>query len=72
MSTVTAAVRGVVVAEEVYTIPEAAAIKKVSSDLIRRAIRATEGNTLAAKKVGKGYRIKASELDAWFDGLDDA
>lgn len=59
-------------AEEVYTVDEAAKIKRVSPTLIRRAIRATSGNTLAAKKVGKGYRITASALDAWFNGLEDA
>ena len=63
-------------AEVAYTIAEAAALKSVSQDTIRRAIRATEGNTLAAKNVSSGkrptYRISASALEAWFDGLDDA
>jgi excisionase family DNA binding protein len=59
-------------AEEAYTVTEAAALKRVSPDLIKRAIRATEGNTLRAKKVGRGYRIPASALEAWFDGLADA
>lgn len=59
-------------AEEAYTIPEAAAIKRVSPDLIRRAIKATDGNVIRAKKVGRGYRIPASELEAWFDRLEDA
>jgi excisionase family DNA binding protein len=61
-----------VTAEEAYTITEAAAIKRVSPDLIRRAIRATEPPFLCAKKVGKGYRIRASALDDWFESLPDA
>lgn len=60
------------IAEEAYTIPEAAAIKRVSPDLIRRAIKATEGATLRAKKVGKGYRISASALEDWWNQLEDA
>ena len=59
-------------AEEAYTITEAAAIKRVSPDLIRRAIKATEGPVLRAKKVGKGYRVSASALEDWWNGLDDA
>ena len=59
-------------AEQVYDLREAASIKRVSVDTLRRAIKATEGNTLAAKKAGKGYRVKASDLDAWFEGLPDA
>lgn len=60
------------VAEVAYTIDEAAALKRVGPDTIRKAIRATSGNTLAAKKVGRGYRIAASALEAWWDGLADA
>lgn len=59
-------------AERAYTLQEAAEMKSVSRDLILRAIKATEGNALAAKKVGKGYRVKASDLDAWYEGLEDA
>lgn len=59
-------------AEEAYTISEAAAIKRVSPDLIRRAIRATEGPTIRAKKIGKGYRIAASALEDWWNQLEDA
>lgn len=59
-------------AEAAYTIPEAAAIKRVSPDVIRRAIKATEGPFIRAKKVGRGYRIPASELDRWFASLEDA
>lgn len=57
-------------AEEAYTIPEAAAIKRVSPDTIRRAIKATD-NGLRAKVVGRGYRISASALEEWWDGLPD-
>lgn len=59
-------------AEAAYTIPEAAALKRVSPDLIRRAIKSTEKPFLRAKKVGKGYRIPASALEEWFDSLEDA
>lgn len=59
-------------AEEAYTIVEAAKIKRVSPDLIRRAIKATEGATLRAKRIGKGYRISASALEDWWNQLDDA
>ena len=59
-------------AEEAYTIVEAAKIKRVSPDLIRRAIKATEGATLKAKRIGKGYRISASALEQWWSELDDA
>lgn len=59
-------------AEEAYTIQEAAAIKRVGPDTIRRAIKATEGPILRAKKVGKGYRIAASALEDWWNQLDDA
>lgn len=60
------------VAERAYTLIEAAEVKSVSRDLLLRAIKATEGNTLPAKKIGKGYRVKASDLDAWFDAHEDA
>lgn len=60
------------VAERAYTISEAAELKSVSPDYIRAAIKATQGNTIAAKKVGRGYRITASALESWWDGLEDA
>lgn len=59
------------VAEQAYTIPEAAAIKGVSPDTIRRAIRATETPCIKAKKVGTSYRIAASALEEWWDSLPD-
>lgn len=60
-------------AERAYTINEAAEVKSVSPNLIRRAVNATEGNRIeGVKKVGRGYRIPASQLDAWFDRLEDA
>lgn len=59
-------------AEVAYTISEAAAIKRVSPDVIRRAIKATEGPHIKAKMIGRGYRIPAGELDRWFASLDDA
>lgn len=70
-----------ITAEEAYTIDEAAALKRVSAGFIRKAIRSTgepDPKTgirvvpLRAKRVGKGYRIPASALEEWFDGLQDA
>jgi excisionase family DNA binding protein len=55
-------------AERAYNITEAAELKGVSPDTIRRAIRS---GTLAAKHVGRGYRIAASSLEAWWDALPD-
>lgn len=60
-----------IVAERAYTITEAAALKSVSPDTIRRAIKATEGAVLRAKQVGRGYRISASALEDWWGQLDD-
>lgn len=60
-------------AEPAYTTDEAAAIKRVGRDTILRAIRSTDPDRhLRAKRVGKGYRIPASALEEWFDGLEDA
>lgn len=59
-------------AERAYTIREAAELMSVSQDTIRRAIAATEGPHIEAKKLGNRIRIAASALDAWFDSLDDA
>lgn len=59
-------------AEKAYTLDEAAALLSISKDTLRRAIKATSGNVLPAKLVGGRYRIRASALDAWFDGLEDA
>lgn len=55
-------------AEKVYSLADAAEVKSVSVDTLRRAIHSTEpAKNLPAKKVGKGYGIKASDLDAWWD-----
>lgn len=59
-------------AERAYSISEAAELKGVSPDTIRRAIRATEGAAIAAKKIGSRYRISAGALEAWWEALDDA
>ena len=59
-------------AEAAYSIAEAADLKGVSPGYVRNAIRATEGNVLHAKKVGRGYRISASALEAWWEGHEDA
>lgn len=58
-------------AERAFTIVEAAELKSVSPGFIRAAIKATEGATLAAKKVGKGYRISATALEEWWAALPD-
>lgn len=62
-------------AERAYTIVEAAELKSVSPDFIRAAIRRTDpskGPVLPAKRVGRGYRINASALEAMWEGLADA
>lgn len=59
-------------AERAYTIEEVASIKGVSKDFVRRAIRATSGNVLRAKRIGRGYRISASAIEAWWSALEDA
>lgn len=59
-------------AEKAYTIVQVADLKNVSPDFVRAAIKATSGNTLAAKKVGRGYRISASAVESWWAGLVDA
>lgn len=61
-----------IVAEAAYTIPQAAAIKNVSPDYIRKAIHRTKPPFLHAKKVGKSYRINATALDEWWSTLEDA
>lgn len=67
-------------AEAAYSITEAAELKSVSPGYIRKAIRSNgqpDANgvvtpPLAAKRIGKGYRIGASALDAWWESLADA
>lgn len=59
-------------AEAAYTIIEAAEIKRVSPDLIRRAIKSKDAPFLRAKKIGRGYRIAASALEDWWGQLEDA
>lgn len=58
-------------AERSYGIREAADVKGVSDDVIRKAIHASEPPYLKAKKVGQRYVISASALDEWFEGLPD-
>jgi excisionase family DNA binding protein len=59
-------------AERAYTLAEAAELKSVSIGFLRKAIKATSGATLPAKVVGKSYRIAASDLEAFWAGLEDA
>lgn len=66
-------------AEKAYTIDQVAELKSVSPGFVRKAIRSTgqpdaAGRVtvpLAAKKVGKGYRLSASAIEAWWSALDD-
>jgi len=55
-----------------YALPEAARVAGVSTDTLRRAIRATEPPYLKAKKVGSKYVIPATALAEWLDSLPDA
>lgn len=59
-------------AERAYTIAEAAALKSVGQDTIRRAIKSREEPYLRARLVGRGYRIDASALDEWWQSLPEA
>ena len=64
--------------ERLYTVQQAAELCGVSPDVVKRAIRATEGPYLRAKKVGvHGSKnpklvIPASALAAWQEQLEDA
>lgn len=66
-------------AERAYTIDQAAELKSVSPGYVRRAIKSNGQPDkkgvivppLAAKKVGKSYRIGAAALDAWWNALPD-
>lgn len=59
-------------AERAYTAAQVADLKGVSKEYVYRAIRATEGNRLPAKRVGKGYRITATDVESWWEGQEDA
>lgn len=58
-------------AEKAYTIDQVAELKNVSQGYVRKAIKATEGPVLRAKKVGAGYRCSASAIEEWWAALDD-
>lgn len=55
-----------------YTINQAAELKGVSPDYIRKAIHAAEGPFVEAKMVGRRYMISATALEAWWAMLPDA
>lgn len=59
-----------------YTVKSAALAVERSEKTIRAAIHADGSNPelppLKAKRDGKGYLIKATDLDAWLDALPDA
>lgn len=48
---------------------EAAAMYGVSFDYIKRAVARGD---IAAKKVGRSYRIAVADLETWFAALPDA
>lgn len=58
-------------AERSYKLAEAAELKNVSIGYLRNAIKRTDGTGLAAKKVGKEFRVSASALEAFWDALPD-
>lgn len=65
--------------EKHYTIGEAVGITGLSQSTLKRAINATEGKVLRAKRKpsrtgapGRGYVIPASALAEFLEGLDDA
>lgn len=55
-----------------YSITEAAAASGVSADYIKRAIHATTGPSLRAKKAGAKYLIRRVDLEDWLQSLPDA
>ena len=66
--------------EKHYTVPEAAEVAGMSESTLKRAINATEGHVLRAKRKpsrngdgpGRGYVIPGSALTEFLDGLEDA
>lgn len=65
--------------EKHYTIGEAAEVSGLSESSLKRAINATEGHVLRAKRKpsrnggqGRGYVIPASWLAEFLDGLEEA
>lgn len=56
-------------AKRVLTRQEAAEVYSVSEATLRRAEAA---GTLRGKTLGGRRRYRIEDLDAWFDGLDDA
>jgi excisionase family DNA binding protein len=59
-------------AQRAFSIQQAAALKGVSQDTIRRAVRATEPPFLRAKKIGGRIRIGEHDLEDWWTQLPDA
>jgi excisionase family DNA binding protein len=57
------------VVEQRYTPADAAALMSVNKETILRAIRAGD---LPAKRNGKSYRVKGSDLNHWYERLEDA
>ena len=68
-----------VTVEKHYTIAEAVEVAGMSESTLKRAINATEGHVLRAKRKpsrnggpGRGYVIPASALAEFLQGLDEA
>lgn len=59
-------------AQRAFSIKEAAELKGISQDTVRRAIHATEPPFLKAKKVGAHIRIGEHDLEDWWSQLPDA
>lgn len=59
-------------ASRAFSVRDAAELKGVSQDVIRRAVRATEPPFLRAKKVGGRVRIDENALEDWWASLPDA
>lgn len=59
-------------AQRAFSVQQAAELKGVSIDTIRRAVRATEPPFLRAKKVGGRIRISEGDLENWWEQLPDA
>jgi excisionase family DNA binding protein len=63
-------------AERAYSLSEAAELKSVSEKTLRRAIQsrgeAGDPTPLRAKRIGGRYRISASALEDWWEGLSEA
>lgn len=58
--------------QKAHTRKEAAELVGLHPNQLSKAINATEGHRLKAKRVGGRIRILDRDLWEWFDGLPDA